>query len=153
MARTSATAAAPTAPAIDLRRRDSFDFFTEERLRIADLDMNGHVNNVTFIQLLENARNRFVDLRTPLKRGEKMTFMLVHFEIDFVAQLFYPGAPEAACRLLELKRSSITLGQAVFDGERPTAVARAVIVNVDRTQGRAMPFTDEARMVLETRLP
>lgn len=101
---------APDAPVIDLRQRDSYDLFTEERLRIADLDMNGHVNNVTFIQLLENARNRFIDLRTPLKRGPKLTFMLVHFEIDFISQLFHPGAPEAACRLLELKRSSIVLG-------------------------------------------
>lgn len=135
-------------PLPDLRQTGSFDFFTTESLRIADLDMNAHVNNVAFIQLMENARNRFIDTRTPLKRGAKMTIMLVRFEVDFVSQLHYPGQVQAACRVLELRRSSLTFGQALFDGTRCAATARATIVNVDRAAQKAAPFTDEARAVL-----
>lgn len=136
-------------PSLDLRDRGSFDFFTCESLRIADLDMNGHVNNVAFIQLLENARNMFIATRSPLTRGARRTFMLVHFEVDFLGQLFHPGQPEAACRVSALRRSSLTFGQALFDGARCVATAKAVIVNVDRETGRAAPFSDTARQALE----
>ncbi|SDX69926.1 Acyl-CoA thioesterase FadM [Albimonas donghaensis] len=138
---------------LDLADRASFDLFTEERLRIADLDMNGHVNNVAVIQLMENARNLLLATRTPLTRGPKRTFMLVRFEVDFRGELFHPGAPEAACRLLKLGSKSLTLGQAVFDGARATATGQAVIVNVDRITGRATPFSVEARAALEALLP
>lgn len=132
----------------DLRSRSTFELFTQESLRIADLDMNAHVNNVAFMQLLENARNQFIDQRTPLKRGASMTIMLVHFEIDFLSQLFYPGKPEGTCRVIGLRRSALTFGQALFDGERCVATAKAVIVNVDRAAQRSTPFTEEAQAVL-----
>ncbi|HEY0212423.1 MAG TPA: thioesterase family protein [Paenirhodobacter sp.] len=135
-------------PAPDLRARSSYAFFSEESLRISDLDMNAHVNNIAFIQLLENARNQFITQCTPLKRGTAMTFMLVRFEIDFVSQLFWPGKVDGACRVAELRRSSLSFGQALFDGDRCAATARATIVNVDRGTGRSAPFTDEARAVL-----
>nr|WP_246185041.1 thioesterase family protein [Paracoccus aestuariivivens] len=140
----------PSAP--DLRDRAVFGFFTEESLRIADLDINGHVNNVAFIQLMENARNQFIDTQTPLKRSEKMTFMLVKFDVNFIGQLHYPGKVESACRVLELGRSSLTFGQALFDGARCAATARAVIVNVDRAAQKATPFTESGRLALEALL-
>ena len=40
----------------DLTDRRIYGFATEEHLRFADVDANGHVNNGAFLQLLENAR-------------------------------------------------------------------------------------------------
>ena len=137
-----------TEPTIDLKRKASFDFFTTESLRISDLDQNGHVNNLAFLQLFENVRNRFIAGRTPLVRDDERTFMLVHLEADFVGELHYPGTVEAACRIVEVRRSSVVFGQALFDGGRVAATGRAVTVNVDRTQKRAAAFSEAERDVL-----
>ncbi len=136
----------PTTP--DLRQRAAFDFFTRESLRIADLDQNRHVNNLALLALLENARNRFIEERTPLVRNEQRTYMLVHLESDFIGELNYPGTPDAGCRVVEVRRSAVVFGQGLFDGERPIVTARAVTVNVDRTLRKAAPFDDEERAKL-----
>jgi acyl-CoA thioester hydrolase len=145
------TDASPPAP--DLKSRASFDFFTSESLRIADLDLNGHVNNLTFLQLFENARNRFLQERTPLVRDETRTYMLVHLDIDFAAEMHWPGTPEAACRVIEVRRSSLVFGQAVFVGDKATATGHAAIVNVDRRLRKASPFDEETRAKLAALLP
>ena len=41
---------------LDLTDRRVYGFATEEHLRFADVDANGHINNGAFLQLLENAR-------------------------------------------------------------------------------------------------
>ena len=41
---------------LDLTDRRIYGFATEEHLRFADVDANGHINNGAFLQLLENAR-------------------------------------------------------------------------------------------------
>lgn len=133
----------PTGP--DLRQRASFNFFTRENLRIADLDQNRHVNNLAMLALLENARNRYIEERTPLVRNERTTYMLVHLDSDFVGELHYPGDADAACRIVEVRRSSVVFGQALFDGDRVVATVRAVTVNVDLTQRKSAPFDEAAR--------
>lgn len=145
---------ADTSPsALDLKSRASFDFFTTESLRIADLDLNGHVNNLTFLELFENARNRFLQERTPLVRDEARTYMLVHLDIDFASEMHWPGTPEAACRVIEVRRSSLVFGQAIFVGERAAAIGHAAIVNVDRKLRKAAPFDEETRAKLAALLP
>lgn len=143
----------PILSPVDLKTRASFDFFTTESLRIADLDLNGHVNNLTFLELFENVRNRFIQERTPLVRDEARTFMLVHLDVDFASEMHWPGTAEAACRVIEVRRSSLVFGQAIFVGERTTATGHAAIVNVDRKLRKAAPFDDEVRTRLEMLLP
>ena len=140
-------------PSFDSKSRSSYDFFTTESLRIADLDQNGHVNNITFLELFENVRNRFIQDRTPLIRNDERTYMLVHLDIDYASELRYPGTVDAACRLTEVRRSSVVFTQAIFDGARLAASGHAAIVNVDRLIGKAAPFDDIVRAKLASLLP
>ena len=135
---------------LTLRQRGCFDFFTTDSLRIADLDQNAHVNNISFLELFENVRNRFIMERTPLVRDDARTYMLVHLDIDFVSELHYPGTPEAACRILEVRRSSLVFGQAIFVGERVAATGHAAIVHVDRITRKSLPFDDDIRAALNS---
>lgn len=135
--------------AIDLTSRASFRFFQEDKLRFADIDRNGHVNNVAFLIFFENARVRFLEDHTPVRRGEHLSYMLVHLDIDYRTQLFYPGVVEGACRVVEVRRSSLVLGQALFSGEQAAATGHAVMVTVDRRINKAVPFPDEVRAQLE----
>lgn len=134
---------APKAAPLDLGLRAAFDFFTHEHLRIADLDVNLHVNNVAMLSLFENVRNRYIQERTPLVRDAQTTYMLVHLDVDYKSELTYPGTVDAACTVLEVRRTSVVFGQAVFSGDRVAAVGHAIVVSVDRATKRGLPFTEE----------
>jgi acyl-CoA thioester hydrolase len=51
----------------DLADRGIYGFATTENLRFADVDANGHINNGSFIELLENARVSY--LKTIVRSG------------------------------------------------------------------------------------
>jgi acyl-CoA thioester hydrolase len=134
-------------PAIDLADIKSFGFLTTEHLRFADVDANGHINNVAFMVFFENARIRY--LSEQLKGLRVLTgadVVVAHMEIDLKRQMFYPGTIRAGARLIEVRRSSLVIGQAIFDQEgRCTASGHVVLVSIDKQSGRGRPFEGEAR--------
>ena len=68
--------------ALDLADRGIYGFVTSEHLRFADVDANGHINNVAFLQLLESAR---VSYLRQIVRVNLPPFRLVvgRLEVDF----------------------------------------------------------------------
>src|SRR5204863_1599572 len=83
----------------DLADRGIYGFATSEHLRFADVDANGHVNNGSFIELLENARVSYLRriVRPHGAEGPLPRFRLVigRIEADFKRQMFYPGTATA----------------------------------------------------------
>lgn len=140
-------------PAIDLADLTSFGFLTTEHLRFADVDANGHINNVAFVTFFENARIRY--LQEQLKGLRVLTgaeVVVAHIELDLKRQMFYPGTIRAGARLIEIRRSSLVIGQAIFDQEgRCAATGHVVLVSIDKASGRGRPIMEEARAVM-TRL-
>lgn len=140
-------------PAVDLADITSFGFLTTEHLRFADVDANGHINNVAFVTFFENARIRY--LQEQLKGLRVLTgaeVVVAHIELDLKRQMFYPGTIRAGARLIELRRSSLVIGQAIFDQEgRCAATGHVVLVSIDKASGRGRPIEGEARAVM-TRL-
>lgn len=133
----------------DLTRRASFDFFTEESLRFADLDRNGHVNNVAFTVFIENARVSYMTSHPPFDRAENLGFVVAHVSVDYLAQLYYPGSVSSGCRLVEVRRSSLVLGHAIFRGEQCVATGHSIIVVVDHASGKPRVIPEAARIRLE----
>lgn len=136
----------------DLTKRGTFSFFTEESLRFADLDHNGHVNNVAFTIFFENSRVRFLTELLTLPRTQSTGFVLAHLSIDYRAQLYYPGNVSAATRVVELRNSSVVLGQAIFRGEECVAHGHAIMVVIDKATKRGTPLAPELRAKAEERL-
>ena len=133
----------------DLADRSIYGFATEEHLRFADVDANGHVNNGAFLQLLENARVSYMRqiVRTGLPRFRVVVGRL---EIDFRRQMFYPGRATAGARLLEVHERKCIIGHGLFDGEgHCTAVLRATMVSLNEATHRSMPFEPAVRTALE----
>ena len=137
-------------PAIDLADIKSFGFLTTEHLRFADVDANGHINNVAFVVFFENARIRY--LSEQLKGLRVLTgadVVVAHMELDLKRQMFYPGTIRAGARLIELRRSSLVIGQSIFDQEgRCAATGHVVLVSVDKQSGRGRPIEGEARATM-----
>ncbi len=133
----------------DLTDRRIYGFATEENLRFADLDVNGHINNGAFLQLLETARVSY--LRSIVRSGLPRFRMVVgRLEVDFKRQMFYPGRATACARLLEVHERKCVIGHGLFDGEgHCTAVLKAIMVSLNEETHRSMPFEPVVREALE----
>lgn len=136
-------------PAIDLTDASAFGHLTSETLRFGDIDANGHVNNVAFLVLFENARVTYIAQHMSFMREHGLSTVVAHLDIDFRRQMFFPGTVRVGARLIEVRRSSFVLGQAIFDQEgRCAADGHAVIVAYDPASGRGQPIPDDARREL-----
>ena len=138
----------------DLTDRRIYGFATEEHLRFADVDANGHVNNGAFLQLLENARVSYMRqiVRQSLREAGLPRFRVVvgRLEIDFRRQMFYPGRATAGARLLEVHERKCVIGHGLFDGEgNCTAVLKAIMVSLNEQTHRSVPFDPVVRAALQ----
>lgn len=135
--------------AFDLADRGIYGFVTSERLRFADVDANGHVNNVAFLQLLESVRVSY--LREIVRKGLPPFRLVVgRLEVDFKRQMFYPGTATACARLIDAHERKCVVGHALFDGEgNCTAVLKAIMVSLNEETHRAVSFAPVVRTALD----
>lgn len=133
----------------DLTDRRIYGFASEEQLRFADVDANGHINNGAFLKLLENARVSY--MRQIVRSGlPRFRIVIGRFEVDFRRQMFYPGRAIACARLIEVQHRKCVIGHALFDGEgQCTATLKAIMVSLNEATHRSMPFDPAVRATLE----
>ena len=134
---------------LDLTDRRIYGFATEEHLRFADVDANGHINNGAFLQLLENARVSY--MRAIVRSGlPRFRVVVGRLEIDFKRQMFFPGRATACARLLEVHQRKCVIGHGLFDGDgNCTAVLKAIMVSLNEETHRSMPFEPAVRVTLD----
>ena len=134
---------------LDLTDRAIYGFATDEHLRFADVDANGHINNGAFLQLLENARVSY--MRQIVRSGlPRFRVVVGRLEVDFKRQMFYPGRAIACARVIEVHDRKCVIGHGLFDGEgNCTAVLRAIMVSLNEETHRSTPFEPAVRAVLD----
>jgi acyl-CoA thioester hydrolase len=135
---------------VDLADRSIYGFSTVEHLRFADVDANGHINNGSFIEMMENARVSY--LRRIVRSGlPRFRLVIGRIEADFKRQMFYPGTATACARLVEAHQRKVVIGQALFDGEgQCTAMQKVVMVSLNEETHKSTPFDPAVRAALET---
>ena len=135
---------------MDLADRSIYGFSTVEHLRFADVDANGHINNGSFIEMMENARVSY--LRQIVRSGlPRFRLVIGRIEADFKRQMFYPGSATACARLVEAHQRKVVIGQALFDGEgHCTAVQKVIMVSLNEETHKSTPFDPAVRAALET---
>ena len=128
---------------------EDFPLRTEDKLRYADTDRQGHVNNAVFSSLLENGRVELLyNPERPLA-APGCSFVIARLTLDFINELTWPGRVETGTRVARIGRSSVTLEQTIFQNARPAATAVTVIVHVSGETHRSHPFSDAALRAFE----
>ena len=116
--------------------------------RYQDIDPNQHVNNVAMATLFEDARVRF-DWSLGLREVQE-TFgvrtMIASLHVEYLAESFYPDPMEMHIGILDVGRSSWSLGTVAAQGDRIAAFSKAVIVNLK--DGRPSPLPGDFRETL-----
>lgn len=122
---------------------------THDKLRYADTDRQGHVNNAVFSTLFETGRVELLyDPAGPLHAPDG-AFVIARLVIDFSDEIRWPGSVDVATRVASLGRSSIRLEQALFQDGRHVASAESVIVHVDQGDRRSRPLPPSSVAALE----
>ena len=134
---------------MDLADRSIYGFSTNEHLRFADVDANGHINNGSFIEMMENSRVSY--LRKIVRSGlPRFRLVIGRIEADFKRQMFFPGPATACARLIEAHERKVVIGQALVDCEgRCTAVQKVIMVSLNEETHRSTPFESAVRAALD----
>lgn len=122
-----------------------FPLRAHDKLRYGDTDRQGHVNNAVFSSLLETGRVELIYGQAGRLVEPGASFVLARLELDFRAELLWPGEVEIGTRVASIGRSSLRLEQAIFQGERCVASGITVMVQMDEATRKARPFSEAVR--------
>lgn len=131
----------------NLRTFDGFPLKATDKLRYADTDRQGHINNAVFATFLETGRVEVIFGEELADKGA--SFVIARLELDFLAEANWPGEVQIGTAVKEVGRSSFKLIQKVFQDGKPVAQALTVIVQMNNETRRSHPLTQAARERLE----
>lgn len=112
------------------------------------MDAYGHVNNVRFLTLLEEARVAlfFVAASRQGITTLEGDVVVARHEIDYVAPLTFRPEPIPVSTWVErIGAASATIAYSIHDGETVYARARTVVVAFDPASGHTRRWTDVER--------
>lgn len=115
-----------------------------ETIRYNDTDRQGHVNNAVFATLLETGRAPLLYSQDRSILEPATAFVIARLELDFKTELRWPGEAHIGTRVSRIGRSSVTLGQAIFQDGTCAALAVSVIVLMDETTRKSRQLPDAA---------
>lgn len=123
---------------------DQFPIKTYDKIRYADTDRQGHVNNAIFANLLETGRVEILYNPDKPLASENCSFVIVSLTLNFNAEITWPGTVEIGTRIEKVGRSSITIEQGLFQDGTCVATASTVIVHMWDTDKRSEPINEQA---------
>lgn len=118
---------------------------TSDKIRYADTDRQGHVNNAAFATFCETGRVELLYHPDHPLASEDGEFVIASLSLAFKGEIQWPGEVAIGTWVRRLGTSSIHLGQVLYQGERLVAEAETVIVQIGRESRRSLPLSERAR--------
>ncbi len=133
----------------DPRRRDpgNYAWTAEMETRFADMDVNGHLNNVAITRFFEETRIRFNWSLFADGLPDRPRFLVGHVAVDFLAEGHYPAPVTMAYALASIGTTSFRSAKAMFQKGRCIALCDTVLVH--RGADGPAPLPDALRERLE----
>ena len=125
-----------------------FPLQTFDKVRYADTDRQGHVNNANFATFLETGRVEVLYNPEYPILSEGASFVIASLKLDFLKEINWPGQVETGTGILKIGNSSIRIYQKLYQNEICVASAETVVVHVDDDTGRGSPLTESAKKTL-----
>lgn len=93
------------------RTLEAFPFQTFDKVRYADTDRQGHVNNAAFSTFLETGRVEFLyNPQDPLA-AEGASFVIANLSLTFLSEIIWPGRVDIGTGVAKVGNSSLRLFQ------------------------------------------
>ena len=125
-------------------------FSHTDEVRFSDLDVNGHLNNVAFLQFIESARVAYIGRLYPQGDPWRTSFgiLIAEAKIAYRAPGYYGERIETFLRPDALGRTSFRTDFEMRVGERLLAEGYSVQVIYDREARQPTPIPAELRAQL-----
>jgi acyl-CoA thioester hydrolase len=126
-----------------------YPFLSEDKIRYADTDRQGHVNNAIFNQFLETARIELLyNPKKPLSTNG-CSFVIVSLKMEFLKMIQWPGMVKVGTIVTRIGNSSIQLLQGIYQDNQVVAVAESTIVQVDNLSNLSTPLSASSKEQLQ----
>ena len=125
-----------------------WSFSDRDEVRFADLDSQGHLNNVAFLVFFESARVAYVRSVAPEYdpgAADGLGFMVVEAKITYHSPGRYGEAIDTLLRPTTIGRSSFRCDFEMRVGDRVLADGYAVMVSYDHVAAKSIPVPDVLR--------
>lgn len=126
-------------------RLEDFPGRSHDKLRYGDTDRQGHVNNAVFATFMETGRVELVYSGDEPLLEPGFSFVLAKIEINYLAEVLWPGTVEIGTRVAKVGNSSVTMEQALFQNGTCRATATSVVVHFDEKTRKSHPFSEAQR--------
>ncbi|HXR14331.1 MAG TPA: thioesterase family protein [Solirubrobacteraceae bacterium] len=128
---------------------DDWPFAHTDEIRFADLDTQGHLNNVSFLVFVESARIAYAvavaRAHPELTPSASFTFMVVEVKISYRSPGQFGERIETRLRPSAVGRSSFHMDFEMRAGERRLADGYSVLVTYDPVAGRPIAVPQPLR--------
>lgn len=118
---------------------------TTDKIRYADTDRQGHVNNATFSTFLETGRVELLYHPVHPLADDDGEFVIAKLTLEFRGEIQWPGVIHIGTGVQRVGSSSITLEQSLEQDGTCVAYAETVIVQINRTTRASQPLSAAAR--------
>ncbi len=120
---------------------------TPIQIRFNDVDQMGHVNNAVIMEYLDLGKDAFFSGHGLSPTKSDFTVMVVHYDVDFKAQIHYHDSIAVTTEVERLGNKSLTVMQRVVNTETDTVCVecRTVMAGYRRSTRSAAVIPDEVR--------
>ena len=125
-----------------------YRFWTEEKLRNADTDQQGHVNNAIFATFFEAGRMDLLAGPEIAAIRAATNIVVVRTVINFKKELFYPGTVRIGTRVVRIGRTSLDFAHVIIAANGEVADSEATIVLLDQATRKPTPIPERLRVYL-----
>ena len=120
--------------------------------RYSDQDSMGHINNVAYVAYMEAGRLAYLLNFMPPSQDGGVNYVLANLNINYLAEMHFPGPVLVGGKTLKLGKSSLTTGYGVFKDGICFATATCVNVHIDRETRKSKPIPAAVQQALRAEL-
>lgn len=121
-------------------------------LRFAETDALGHINNTVVPVWFEAAREPIFRVFNPEMDLTTWNLIIAKVEVNYLAQIHYPGEVEIRTFISKLGNSSLNILQEVYQNAQKVASGECVMVKFDYSTNKSVAISNNEREVLSAHL-
>ena len=130
---------------------EGFRFTYSAPLRFSDLDVLGHANHLSYLDILENARIAYYFDVMGLRSVQEIKFVLAELQVRYVASALLSQTLEVGFRTAWLKRSSSGFAYQIRDQASRQLLAEGegvqVYMDLHANQSEPLPGAYRERVI------